>query len=98
MSLTIWSYTDDKIQQREFFINLEGDWLLYIHGQTSIADQTPLQSRAAEPNDKVPRSMGETSQVSVKNKQKENQDNESKAYSDKRAKKAEKQSSFKQRI
>ena len=53
-------------------------------------NQTPLQSRAAEPNDKVPRSMGETSQVSVKNQQKDNQDNESRASSDKRAKKAEK--------
>ena len=34
--------------------------------------------------------MGETSQVSVKNQQKENQDIESKASSDKKAKKAEK--------
>ena len=84
-------YRRQKIQQ--FFINLEADWLPYIHGQTSMADQqnqTPLQSRAAVPNDKVPRSMGETSQVSVKNQQKENQDNESKASSDKKAKKAEK--------
>ena len=85
-------YRGHKIQQREFFINLEADWLSYIHGQTNMADQqnqTPLQSRAAEPNDKVPRFMGETSQVSVRNQQKENQDNESKASSDKKAKKAE---------
>ena len=34
--------------------------------------------------------MGETSQVSVKNQQKENQDNKSKGTSDKKAKKAEK--------
>ena len=34
--------------------------------------------------------MGETSQVSVNNQQKENQDNESKASSDKKAKKTEK--------
>ena len=53
-------------------------------------NQTPLQSRATEPNDKIPRSIGETSQVSVKNQQKENQDNESKASSDKKAKKTEK--------
>ena len=82
-------YRRHKIQQREFFINLEADSLPYIHGQTSMADQqnqTPLQSRAAEPNDKVPRSMGETSQVSVNNQQKENQDNESKASSDKKNK------------
>ena len=87
------SYRRHKTQQPEFFINLEADWLPYIHGQTSMADQqnqTPLQSRAAEPNDKVPRSMGETSQVSVKNQQKDNQDKESRASSDKRAKKAEK--------
>ena len=86
-------YRRQKIQQREFFINLEPDWLPYIRGQTSMADQqnqTPLQSRAAESNDKVSRAMGETSQVSVKNQQKENQDKESKASSDKRAKNAEK--------
>ena len=53
-------------------------------------NQTPLQSRAAGPNDKVPRSIRETSQVSVKNQQKENQDNKSKGTSDKKAKKAEK--------
>ena len=83
-------YRRHKTQQREFFIILEADWLPYIHGQTSMTDQqnpTPLQSRAAEPNDKVPRSMGETSQVSVKNQQKENQDNESKASSEKKQRK-----------
>ena len=56
--------------RREFSNNLEADWLRYINGQTSKADQqnqTPLQSRAAEPNNKAPRSMGDTSQVSVKN-------------------------------
>ena len=86
-------YRRHKIQRREFFINLEADWLPYIHGQTSMADQqnqTPLQSRAAEPNGRVPRSLGETSQACIKNQQKENQDNESKASSEKRAKKAEK--------
>ena len=83
-------YRRHKIQQRDFSINSEPDWLPYIHHQRSMADQqnqTPLQSRAAEPNDKLQRSMGETSQVSVKNQQKENQDDESKASSDKKAKK-----------
>ena len=65
-------YRQHKIRQREFFIKLETDLLPYIHGQTSMADQqnqTPLQSRAAEPNDKAARYMGETSQESVRNQQ-----------------------------
>ena len=51
---------------------------------------SPLQSKAPEPNDKAPRPMGETSQDSVQNQQKENQDREFKASSDKKTKKAEK--------
>ena len=54
------------------------------------AESVPSQSRAAESDDKAPRSMRETSQGPNKNQQKENLDNESKASSDKRAKKAEK--------
>ena len=53
-------------------------------------NQSPLQSKAPEPNDKAPRPMGETSQDSVQNQQEQNQDSESKASSDKKAKKAEK--------
>ena len=82
-----------KIRQREYFINLEADWLPYIHGQTSMEDpqnQSPLQKKAHEQIDTVSRPIPETSQNSVKNQQKENQDNESKASSDKRAKKVEK--------
>ena len=91
-------YRRHKIQQGEFFINLEADWLPYIHGQTSMADQqnqTPLQSRAAEPNDKIPRSMGETSRVSVKNQQKETRTTSPKRLP---IKKQRKQRSSRQRI
>ena len=52
--------------------------------------RTPLQSKAEEPNDKISRSVGEKFQSPVKNKQKENQDNESKASSDQKIRKAEK--------
>ena len=53
-------------------------------------NQIPLQSKTTEPNDEVSRSIGETSRCSIKNNQKENQENEPKASSDKTAKKAEK--------
>ena len=46
-----------------------------------MADQQneiPIQSKDAEPNDEVPRPIGEVTQASVKNQQK-NQDNESKS-------------------
>ena len=58
-------YRRHKIRQRKFFINREADLLPYIHSQASMENQrnqTHLQSKVPEPNDKVPRSMGETSQ------------------------------------
>ena len=33
------SYRLHKIPQCEYVINLEADWLPYIHSQTSMADQ-----------------------------------------------------------
>ena len=86
-------YRRHKTQQREYFIILEADWLPYIHSETSMVDQQnqiPLQIKAAEPKDKVPRSLREISHVSVKNQQNKNQDNKSKAFSDKWTKRTKK--------
>ena len=86
-------YRLHKIRQRDYFINLDADWLPYIHSRRSMEnpqDQNPLQSKAPELNDKVSRPIGETSQSSEKNHHKENQDNEFEASSHKMTKKAEK--------
>ena len=53
-------------------------------------NQTPLQNRTAEPNDKAPRYMGETSQESVKNQQKRKPGQRVQSVVRYKAKKAEK--------
>ena len=63
-------YRPQQIRNREYSISLEVDWLPYDHNQTSMLDpqnQTALQSKTAEQNDKASRFIGETSPSSVNN-------------------------------
>ena len=82
-----------RSQTTKFLQTLNADWLPYIDGETNMTDQqnqTAQLTIDAEPTAaKSSQSVAGVSQRTVENRN-PNKDNDSKAFSDKRAKKAEK--------
>ena len=82
-----------EAERLKFLQTINADWLPYIHGETNITDQqnqtTQLTSDAEPTAAKSSQSVVVVSQRTVENGS-QNKDNNSKASSDKRAKKAEK--------
>ena len=83
----------DETQRLNFLQTLNADWLPYTHGETNMTDQqnqiTQLTSDAEPTAAKSSQSVVGVSQRTVENEN-SNKDNNSKASSNKRAKKAEK--------
>ena len=81
-----------KVEKEKYLQYLNAEWLPYIHGETNITDQqnqTVQPTSDAEPTAaKISQSVVGVSQRTVENEN-PSEDNESKASSDKRAKKAE---------
>ena len=82
-----------EAEQLNFIQTLNANWLPYIHGETNTTDQqnqtVQLTSDAEPTNAKKSQSVAGVSQRTVENGN-PNKDNDSKAFSDKRAKNAEK--------
>ena len=88
-----------EAERLNFFQKLNADWLPYIHGETNMTDQqmqtVQLTSDAEPTAAKNSQTVVGVSQRTVENGN-PNKDNNSKASSDKRAKKAEKLATLEQ--